>query len=66
MKTPVMQDRKHSAVTGKLSDSEPVTSFAEDGVDLTLIHWFLSLNPFERLQAAQDMIDTVWKLREAK
>ncbi len=66
MKTPVKQNRKQSAGTGKRSDSEPVTAFSEDGVDLTLIHWFLGLTPFERLQAAQDMIDTVWKLREAK
>ncbi len=66
MKKPEMQSRKQRAGTGEPSDSEPVTAFAEDGVDLTLIHWFLSLNPFERLQAAQDMIDTVWKLREAK
>ena len=66
MKKPVTQNRKQSAGNGKPPDSEPVTAFAEDGVDLTLIHWFLGLNPFERLQAAQDMIDTVWKLREAK
>ncbi len=66
MKTPAMPNRKQTTGTGKPSDSEPVTAFSEDGVDLTLIHWFLSLNPFERLQAAQDMIDTVWKLREAK
>ena len=61
-----MQDSKQSAGTEKRSDSEPVNAFAEDGVDLTLIHWFLSLSPYERLQTAQDMIDTVWKLREAK
>ena len=66
MKTPLMQSREQSAGTEQRSDSEPITAFAEDGVDLTLIHWFLSLNPYERLQTAQDMVDTVWKLREAK
>jgi hypothetical protein len=40
-------------------------AFSEDGVDLTLIRWMLGLTPTERLQAAQDMIDTVWALREA-
>lgn len=38
-------------------------AFAEDGVDLTLIRWMLSLNPTERLQAAQNLIDAAWKLR---
>ncbi len=40
-------------------------AYSEDGVDVSLIHWMLELSPFERLQAAQDMIDTVWILREA-
>ena len=34
-----------------------------DGVDLTLIRWMLSLTCTERLQAAQDMADTVDKLQ---
>lgn len=41
-------------------------AFSADGVDLTLIRWFLGLSHLERLQAAQDMIDTVWMLREAE
>lgn len=40
--------------------------FSEDGVDLTLIRWMLGLSPTERLQAAQDMIDTAWALREGR
>lgn len=40
--------------------------FSEDGVDLTLIRWMLGLTPTERLQAAQDMIDTAWALREGR
>jgi hypothetical protein len=43
---------------------EPTDAYSEDGVDVTLIHWMLSLTPTERLAAAQDMIDTVWMLRE--
>jgi len=66
MGAPEIQSRKQNASAGERSDSEPVNAFAEDGVDLTLIHWFLSLSPYERLQTAQDMIDTAWKLREAK
>lgn len=41
-------------------------AFSEDGVDLTLIRWMLGLTPTERLQAAQDMIDTAWALREGR
>ncbi len=44
---------------------EPPEAYSEDGVDVSLIHWMLGLSPMERLEAAQDMIDTVWMLREA-
>ena len=38
-------------------------AFAPDGVDLTLIRWMLKRTPAERLEAAQDLIDSVWALR---
>ncbi len=44
---------------------EPSEAYSEDGVDVSLIRWMLGLRPKERLEAAQDMIDTVWMLREA-
>lgn len=44
---------------------EPSDAYSEDGVDVSLIHWMLELSPLERLEAAQDMIDTVWMFREA-
>ena len=44
--------------------TEPAKAYSEDGVDVSLIHWMLELSPLERLEAAQDMIDTVWMLRE--
>ena len=44
---------------------EPSEAYSEDGVDVSLIHWMLGLSPKERLDAAQDMIDTVWMLRES-
>ncbi|MCP4660518.1 MAG: hypothetical protein GY856_34390 [bacterium] len=37
-----------------------------DGVDLTLIHWMLSLNPTERLEVLDDFIDSVEALREGR
>jgi len=36
---------------------------ADDGVDVSLIRWMLGLTPTERLQAAQDMVNTIWMLR---
>lgn len=44
----------------------PGDAYSEDGVDLTLIRWMLSLTCTERLQAAQEMADTVDRLREAR
>jgi hypothetical protein len=44
---------------------EPTTqgAFSDDGIDLTLIRWMLGLTPAQRLQAAQDLIDTASALR---
>jgi hypothetical protein len=36
---------------------------SEDGVDLTLIRWMLSLTPAERLQVLQYNIAAIMKLR---
>jgi hypothetical protein len=36
---------------------------SEDGVDLTLIRWMLSLKPAERLRAAQDFANSLARLR---
>lgn len=39
-------------------------AFAADGVDPVAIRWMLERTPTERLQAAQDLIDLAWVLRE--
>jgi hypothetical protein len=41
--------------------AEPVDS--EDGVDLTLIRWMLSLTPAERLQVLQNFLNAVLRIR---
>ncbi len=41
-------------------------AYSEDGVDLTLIRWMLSLTPTERLQVLQQHINAMEKLRNAK
>ena len=36
---------------------------SEDGVDLTLIHWMLSLTPEERLMVLQNNVWSIMKLK---
>ncbi len=38
----------------------------EDGVDITLIRWMLSMTPTERLQTLQQNVRSIMKLRNAK
>jgi hypothetical protein len=59
-----------SAVTpgaARASDGGAVghaTDAAEDGVDLSLIRWMLSLTPSERLAALQGFVDSALSLRD--
>jgi len=43
---------------------QPLTEYSEDGVDLTLIRWMLSLTPAERLQVLQKQINRILAVRE--
>ena len=45
--------------------AEPLPAFSEDGVDLTLIRWMLSLTPDERLQHLEDHAAFAEELRHA-
>lgn len=44
--------------------SKPHADESEDGVDLTLIRWMLSLTPPERLRVLQDCVNSILRLRE--
>jgi hypothetical protein len=39
---------------------------SEDGVDLTLIRWMLSLTPEERLQVLQQSVQSLLRVRDGK
>lgn len=39
---------------------------SEDGVDLTLIRWMLSMTPSERLQTLQQNVQSIQRLRGDK
>jgi hypothetical protein len=45
-------------------DPQPQTDYSEDGVDLTLIRWMLSLTPAERLQFLQRQVNGILALRK--
>jgi hypothetical protein len=47
----------------KTSAVLPDSQYSEDGVDLSLIQWMLSLTPTERLQILQNTIRSIIKLR---
>jgi hypothetical protein len=60
-----MKAPKHATSTelanGRLPKHGPTHS--EDGVDLTLIRWMLSLTPAERLQVLQRNVRSILRLR---
>ena len=45
-------------------ENEVLTDYSEDGVDLTLIRWMLSLTPRERLNFAERFVNRVLSIRE--
>jgi len=45
-------------------DRAPLPDYSEDGVDLSLIRWTLSLTPLERLQFLEERINDILAIRE--
>ena len=45
-------------------DPAPLPDYSEDGVDLTLIRWMLSLTPAERLSFLEERINEILTIRE--
>jgi hypothetical protein len=44
-------------------DQTQLTDYSEDGVDLTLIRWMLSLTPAERLEVLQRHLNRILAIR---
>jgi hypothetical protein len=40
------------------------TCYSDDGVDLTMIRWMLSLTPAERLEVLQAAVNSILEMRE--
>ena len=47
----------------KNDNPPPAPDYSEDGVDLTLVRWMLSLTPAERLQFLEDRIEDIQAIR---
>ena len=47
----------------KLAAGTPLLDYSEDGVDMTLIRWMLSLTPAERLEFLDDRIADIAAIR---
>ena len=45
--------------------AEPPSNQPDDGVDVTLIRWMLSLSPDERLAVLQGFVDSVVAMTDA-
>lgn len=53
-------------MTSSASDTDPapLPDYSEDGVDLTLIRWMLSLSPAERLGFLEERVNEILAIRE--
>jgi hypothetical protein len=47
-----------------MSAIAPLPDYSEDGVDLTLIRWILSLTPAERLAFLEERINEILAIRD--
>jgi hypothetical protein len=50
-------------MTGSAGESR-LPEYSDDGVDLTLIRWMLSLTPAERLRFLEERINDIQRIRE--
>ncbi|MGH9613433.1 MAG: hypothetical protein ACRD4P_10170 [Bryobacteraceae bacterium] len=47
-----------------MTDNPQLPEYSEDGVDLTLIRWTLSLSPREQLDVLQQFVNAVHEARK--
>jgi hypothetical protein len=52
--------------TDRTSDFEDSRVDYEDGVDLSLIRWMLTLTPAERLDVLQSSVDSILRMRDGR
>ncbi len=52
------------STTSPQSEPAPEPEYNEEGVDLSLIRWMLSLTPLERLQVLEAHVNDILAIRE--
>ena len=55
-----------ASVTNNSLSAQENFPYSNDGVDITLIQWMLSLSPTERLQVLQQHVRSIMRLRGGK
>jgi hypothetical protein len=60
-----MSDQRSTDVPGDPGASLDLPAYSDDGVDLTLIRWMLSLTPAERLDVLQGHVEGILSIRHA-
>ncbi len=58
-----MDEKQRLSGSSNIETRESDSPYTEDGVDLTLIWWMLSLTPTERLEALQEHLWSMMRLR---
>ena len=61
-----MAEDNRKAAVGESRGLADQPTHSEDGVDLTLIRWMLSLTPAERLQVLQQNVRSILRLRDER
>ena len=65
LNSPKTQQSLHMSDSVESVSEDKLPTYSDDGVDLTLIRWMLSLSPIERLRTAQRYGSAVQRLRNA-
>lgn len=66
MDTPNAPRQSYSLPMPQRSSRVAEPTFSDDGVDLTLIRWMLSLTPLERLRVLQSTVASIASLRNVR
>jgi hypothetical protein len=59
-------DRFTGVAHPPLEEASTEPTHSEDGVDLTLIRWMLSMTPTQRLQTLQQHVRSILRIRHAR
>ena len=66
MNETLLRDMEGSRSGDGAPSTLPPPAFSEDGVDLTLIRWMLSLSPADRLAVLQANVRSILRLRNVR